>query len=368
MRLQLLWVFYPAYLRKYYAAHPDAAALPYAEQREALLNDYFGWPPAVARRLAERGHTVDIIIANAAPLQRAYAREHGVSWSMRDYAMHIPQVQVQRFQPDVLWTGSNFQYFGAYLRDLKRHCRAVLAWTAAPLPLTLDLSGIDCMLTSHASFAATFRGRGLRCEQILPCFEPRILERLGTPVRDVEVSFLGGLTWAHRERIAIVDALVRQTALTVWSAKPRIWSRSAARPAFWRALWQARHVLARTHAELYGMDLYRMLGRSQLSLNVHAEVAGGLAGNMRLFEITGAGALLLTEHMPNLHEFFDLETELVTYQGLDDLIDKVRYYSAHPSEAAAVAARGQRRTLSEHSTLRRAEVLEGLFGEVGRVT
>jgi hypothetical protein len=368
MRLQLLWVFYPAYLRKFYAANPDIAALPYAEQRDALLDDYFGWPPAVARRLAQRGHAVDIIIANAAPLQQAFARENNVAWSMHDYALAIPRVQVQRFQPDVLWTGSNFQYFGAYLRDLKRHCRAVIAWTAAPLPLTLDLGGIDCMLTSHANFAATFRSRGLRCEEILPCFEPRILDRLGALSRDVSVSFLGGLTWAHRERIAMVDALVRHTSLAVWSAKPQIFSRSAARPAFWRALWQARHVLARTQPELYGMDLYRMLARSQLSLNVHAEVAGGLAGNMRLFEITGAGALLLTEQMPNLAGFLNPGTELVTYQGRDDLIDKVRHYLAHPAEAAAIAAAGQRRTLSMHSTLQRAEVLEGLFCEVGRVT
>ncbi len=368
MRVLLLWVFYGEYLRRFYAARPDIAQLPYAAQRAALLDDYFGWPPAVGLRLAERGHEVEVIIANAGPLQRAWAREAGVNVSRSSWQMQLPIEQVKRFRPDVLWTGSNFQYFGEYLRALKKHCRAVVAWTAAPLPLGLDLGGIDCMLTSHANFAATFRARGLRCEQVLPCFEPRILQATGNPDRDLAVSFIGGLTWAHLERIAAISAVARAVPLEVWSGKPKVLSLSAARPAFWKALWAARGVLHHARPEVYGIDMYRVLARSRLSLNVHAEVAGGLAGNMRMFEVTGCGALLLTEQMPNLADLFDSSREVVAYTGGDDLIAKIGYYLDHPDEATAIASQGQQRTLQDHSTVARAGELEAIFRDVGRIT
>jgi spore maturation protein CgeB len=368
MRILLLWVFYDEYLRRFYAARPAVAQLPYAQQQTALLDDYFGWPPAVGRRLAERGHDVEIIVANAGPLQRAWARETGVEFHARNWQMQLPLEQVRRFQPDVLWTGSNFRYFGEYLRALRQYCGAVVAWTAAPLPLALDLQGIDCMLTSHANFAATFRARGLRCEQVLPCFEPRILDATGEPDRDVAVSFIGGLTWAHLERIVAISAAARAAPLQIWSGKPKVLSRSAARPAFWKAMWAARALLRHAHPEVYGMDMYRVLARSQLSINVHAEVAGGLAGNMRMFEATGCGALLLTEQMPNLAELFEPGREVVGYSGSGDLIAKIRHYLDHPAEATLVASQGRKRTLRDHSTVARAAVLEAIFGDLRRIT
>jgi len=368
MRIQLLWSFYDHYLAAFYAAHPGLGQRPYAEQLQALLDDGFGWPPAVGRRLAELGHTVDVVVANAEPLQRAWAREAGVDFPGAAWQMELPAEQVRRFAPDVLWMGSNFRWFGDYLRGLKRHCRVVAAWTAAPLPATLDLRGIDCMLTSHQNFVREFRARGLRCERVLPCFEPRLLDAIGTPPRDIPASFVGSLTWAHDERIRTMTRLVRETPLELWTAKPRIFSRSALRPAFWRARFAAREVLARSHPEQYGLAMYRLLARSQVAVNVHIGVAGGLAGNMRMFEATGCGALLLTEQMPNLGELFEPETEVFGYAGTDDLVRRLRRALEQPEETAAVARRGQQRTLRDHSTEVRARTLEAIFQDLLQVT
>lgn len=364
MRIQLLWSFYDQYLAAFYAARPGLGQRPYAEQLEALLDDGFGWPPAVGRRLAELGHSVDVVVANAEPLQRAWALEAGVEYPRAAPHLQLPAEQVRRFAPDVLWVGSNFRWYGDYLRGLRRHCRAIAAWTAAPLPAALDLRGIDCMLTSHENFAREFRARGLRCERVLPCFEPRLLDAVGTPSRDIPASFVGSLTWAHDERIRTMTRLVRETPLELWTAKPRILSRSALRPAFWRARLAAREVLARSHPERYGLEMYRLLARSKVSVNVHVGVAGGLAGNMRMFEATGCGALLLTERMSNLDEMFEPEREVLAYTDTDDLVRQLRLALEWPEAAAATAARGQQRTLRDHSTLARARTLADLFADL----
>lgn len=368
MRIQLLWSFYDHYLDAFYAARPGLATLAHAVQLDALLNDGFGWPPAVGRRLIELGHDVEIVVANAKPLQQAWAAEAGVEFPRNMWQMTVSAEQVRRFAPDVLWTGSNFRYFGDYLRGLKRYCRAVVAWTAAPLPSTLDLGGIDCMVTSHENFAREFRARGLRCERVLPCFEPRLLESVGTPPRDVPASFVGSLTWAHDERIRTMTRLVRETPLEIWTGRPRVFSRSALRPAFWRARRRARDVLARSHADVYGLEMYRVLARSQVVVNVHIGVAGGLAGNMRMFEATGCGALLLTERMPNLGELFEPDTEVLGYTDTDDLVRQLRTALERPESAAAIAARGKQRTLREHSAATRARTLADLFADLVPVT
>ena len=114
--------------------------------------------------------------------------------------------------------------------------------------------------------------------------------------------------------------------------------------------------------------MYEVMTRSQLAVNVHIGVAGGLAGNMRMFEATGCGALLLTEQAPNLHELFEPGQEVASYTGTSDLIARIRHYLANPDEAARIAAAGQRRTLADYSAEARARELEHLFKDLARVT
>lgn len=364
MRILQLWTLYDAYLDAFYGAHQDLGAASHAQQLQAVLDDSFGWPPAVARRLSERGHDVQVVIGNCQPLQRAWARENGVGFDDRSWNTRIAAEQIRRFRPDVLWVGSSFQYFGSFLREVREHCGRVVAWTAAPLPSTLDLRSIDCMVTSHANFQSTFRQRGVRAERMLPCFEPRVREELGEIERDIEIGFVGSLTWAHVDRIRMLRSVAATGDLRLWTAGMSPFARSALRPAFWRAWWLARPLLAGRLPEVYGRDMYRVLARTRSTVNAHIGVAGGLAGNMRMFEATGMGSLLFTEDMPNLPELFEPGVEVVPYRDAKDLCMRIRSYAERPDEAAAIAERGQRRTLRDYGTPARAREVEALFADL----
>jgi spore maturation protein CgeB len=363
MKILLLWTFYDGYLEGFYRARPGLDRLPHARQLELLLDDGFGWPPAVARYLAQSGNAVEVVVANCEPLQRAWAHEHDVTFG-GDWRQSVPTAQVRRFRPDILWTGSNFEYFGEFMRGVRDACGRIVAWTAAPLPVRLDLSGVDCMVTSHENFAAEFRARGLRCERMLPCFDPRQVELAGRPERDVAIGFVGSLSWAHMDRIRLLDEVAEAGELQVWCSRPNPFSRSALRPAFWRAFWSARKVLARARGEVYGREMYHVLARTRCTVNVHIGVACGLAGNMRMFEATGMGSLLFTEAMRNLADLFDPATEVIAYRDGAELRRQLEHFLARPEEAAQVAARGQRRTLRDYSAPARAVALERLFEDL----
>jgi spore maturation protein CgeB len=101
--------------------------------------------------------------------------------------------------------------------------------------------------------------------------------------------------------------------------------------------------------------MFRLLARSSLSLN--QDGFSQRAVNMRHFEATGMGSVLVTEHKDDLGELFDTEREVVTYRTPEECVEKVRYLLSHESERAAIAAAGQARTLRDHRLEDRAKSL-----------
>jgi spore maturation protein CgeB len=106
--------------------------------------------------------------------------------------------------------------------------------------------------------------------------------------------------------------------------------------------------------------MYAVLGRSRLSLNTHGIISGQDANNLRLFEATGMGALLVTDHRRNLGELFDVGTEVVTYESAREAASVVGYYLDRPAEAARIAAAGRARTLRDHTWTQRMERVAAL--------
>jgi spore maturation protein CgeB len=100
-----------------------------------------------------------------------------------------------------------------------------------------------------------------------------------------------------------------------------------------------------------------VLANSKATLNCHIDVAGDHADNMRLFEATGMGTLLITDWKRNLHAMFDLEKEVATYRGPEECWEKVAYYLCHPEEREAVARAGRERTLRQHTYHHRMQEL-----------
>jgi spore maturation protein CgeB len=95
--------------------------------------------------------------------------------------------------------------------------------------------------------------------------------------------------------------------------------------------------------------MFRVIAGARIALNRHIDVAEDYANNMRLYEATGVGSLLLTDVKQNLGELFEVGQEVVAYRDEDELVEAVEHYLAHEDERDALAAAGQRRTLADHT-------------------
>jgi hypothetical protein len=108
---------------------------------------------------------------------------------------------------------------------------------------------------------------------------------------------------------------------------------------------------------LFGKEMLREISRHAVGFNLHGEVAGDYAANVRMFEVSGAGSLLVTDHKCNIHELFEPNHEVLTYKSIEECIEKLGWAIDHPAEARKIALAGQKRTLRDHSVERRTGLL-----------
>lgn len=69
----------------------------------------------------------------------------------------------------------------------------------------------------------------------------------------------------------------------------------------------------------------------------------------RVFEVPGAGGFLMTENAESLDRFYRAGKEIVVYEGISDLVDKIDYFLSHVEERDRIATAGHVRTREEHT-------------------
>ena len=85
------------------------------------------------------------------------------------------------------------------------------------------------------------------------------------------------------------------------------------------------------HKYIVGQEKADVLYGSKIVFNQmhYAEIE---SVNCRFFEVNGSGAFQLSDYRPILKDLLPIDPELVSFKGIDDGIDKIKYYLAHPKE------------------------------------
>jgi hypothetical protein len=337
------------------------------------MADSFGWGDAWKRNLEAGGrYSVEEVVVNCAPLQKAWAREHGVDWSPDQWGLDILRAQLLHFHPDVFFAHDFNTITSAFRVAVRRQApsiRLVVGWDGIAVNDPGRFSGCDLMLSCNPSTTEVYRGGGFRSETMKLGFNNGVLAHLTRECPAIDASFIGGIMLGaigHKQRIRALANVARRVPLVLHlSMEPprrllrnllgealrgRPWVESAKLWRDYAALWSANR------GPLFGLRMYSALAASRVGLNVHIDSAGDTAGNMRLFEVTGVGSCLLTDAKANLSDLFVPGQEVMVYESVDDCIAKLEWLLGHEAERAAIARAGQRRTLRDHSLS--AEILK----------
>jgi hypothetical protein len=367
MKIVIVDTYYAAFLSRVYQARPSLGGQSYSQQQAELLDLCFGTSDFYSRHLRALGHDAQDLVVNCVPLQTAWAREHRVLYSA--LAMKVPHrffrvpfvgprlaalpglveiatAQIEALRPDALYCQDLSFFPPAVLRRLRERgiVKRVVGQIACPLPPDDFLRGYDLILTSFPHFVPRLRALGIASEYFRIGFDTRVLERLGAVEKDVDASFVGGISRHHGKAVPVLEYLAEQTPIEFFGYGAD-------------SLPSSSPIRRRHHGEVWGLDMYRALARSRVTLNRHINVAENNANNMRLYEATGVGSLLLTDRKDNLGELFEVGQEVVAYSSQEEAAQLIRHYLAHPEEAHAIARAGQARTLRDHTYERRMHEL-----------
>lgn len=70
----------------------------------------------------------------------------------------------------------------------------------------------------------------------------------------------------------------------------------------------------------------------------------------RVFQVCMAGGFLLTEYVPGIENYFEIDKEIVCFHNHEEMIDKITYYLEHEEERQAIARAGWKRATCEYTS------------------
>lgn len=108
-----------------------------------------------------------------------------------------------------------------------------------------------------------------------------------------------------------------------------------------------------------GEDMVKAINSYKIHLNCN--IANDI--NYRTFETTGCGTFLLTNYTPGLEKLFDIGKEIVIYENLEDLDQKVKYYLENEKEREEIALAGYNRSKNDHTYYERAKKIIEIINE-----
>ncbi|MBD2166677.1 glycosyltransferase family 1 protein [Calothrix membranacea FACHB-236] len=402
MRLIRLTTHYPAYIKQFYDQRLDLKNKSYIIQYQELMADCYMWADFWTHALGKLGYEVWENVANAEPMQKAWARENGVSYNQKTWLTDIQLAQVKHFQPDIIFIFDYNSFSAEFLRFLRRECpniKLVIGWCGAPPYGKMDVfKEFDLVLSNIPILVEQFRNSGHHSEYMCHAFEPRILDKIDKiPQQKIDFSFIGSVVkrkGLHNQREKLLNTLVAHTNLQIWAnisqpskvqkvllplkqelydfiqstkhisglnslyqsiPKIKAYCHESNRPSL--SHYVDPSIAYRSHPSIFGVSMYQKLYESNVTLNNHIDISAKFASNMRMYEATGIGTCLLTDWQDNLHEIFEPDVEVVTYRNAEEAVEKINYLLEHEDERQKIALAGQRRTLQSHTFEIRAQQL-----------
>jgi SAM-dependent methyltransferase len=325
---------YDAFLASHYTHNPALLQADYETQLQALNQTFFGDSDFYSRGLNLSGLKANDVVVNCTPLQAAWAHSHRIA----DNGYNLVARQVERLRPDVVYVQDMAGTPAELLSYFKGMGILIVGQIACAISPSIRFEVYDLIFSSFPHFVDLFRQHGLTAYYQPLAFEPRILEVMPNPSyesRDVDCSFVGGISAFHQAGGALLETLAQQTPIQIWGYGIQNVPPTSA-------------VARRHQGEAWGRGMFSLLNRSKITVNRHSEAASTNANNMRLFEATGCGALLITDYKDNLNDLFEIGKEVVAYRSPEECVALVKHFLRYPQDAEKIAKAGQQRTLRDH--------------------
>lgn len=350
------------------------------------------FPPSMAQHfwekaLRKRGHTLDAFYRNQPILTigaEGQTKRHSQRITPRkliDAALNrVPPrihpdlrlrnaallAKANEFKPDILWmVGDNTVIYPETLAAIKRDtgCKLIYACGTSPIVFShaIDRAAArqyDLVLASdyyHGIQWLELGAKQMECLPLSACdpdfHHPYALSDAERREYTCDIAFVGTLTpdTLYSRRVKALEAL-SDFDIGIWSVHDV--------PDSLKKFVRGRAL---------GEDMLKILSASKLCFNTHGDFVY-YGGNLRLFEVAGAGVAQIAEDLPGTRAWFpnvNGQPTILTYSDMDDLRRKVADLLADDAKREQMASAARDHVYVHHTYDVRAARFDELINSVG---
>lgn len=356
-RLRVMQVddFYADFLDKFYTSRPSLINQSEKAQTHALLRSGFSAIHIVAPYLPQEWFETEFVISQASAIQLAWYHERGLGLpDIGAWPKELIKKRIEIFRPDILYFSSPSTYGGDFIASMPCRPKLILGWRAADVPHDWNAHGYDIML-SGLSKLLDFAQRQGAGKGIM--FKPGMPEWLAKAVantkKTVDVCFAGTINpIQHAKRLEMLEFVAESAARHGYTLSLYLnCDEPLLTPAIRRWL----------KPPVFGMDMHKALAAAKIVIDIRGDIgiimpsgergldlAGDETINMRMFEATGSGSLLLSEYRPGIKRYFEPGKEIDVWENFEEMERKILYWLKHDEERIQVARAGTERCINEH--------------------
>lgn len=392
--VRIAGAYYPSIISKLYGDQ-RMTQLDHEEQKNFFFSQKLNYSDSFSKGMNKLGNSAQEILVDIEILQKKWAKENGIIVSESNWKEQILSSQIKKIRPDILYFQDVHHLSLSFFKKINQEfpfVKKVIIFRGFPgmdNATRKKLAFADILFVGSPKLLNFSRDLGVDSHLIYHSFDESILEFLAEESK-VEFSFIGssgfGYGPVYYHRYYLLSELLKKTSLLAWIDEKSIhWKQKLksilGKSLFFRpilssfpkgrqwiseALLVPEHPLSdlvknRTYPSLFGLDMYNKMHNSHMTFNCHSSPAKGTVDNIRLFQATGVGTCLITDTGTNMSDLFEEDYEVITYGSLEECLEKVSYLSSHPKERAKIASRGQKKTLSVHTTNKRCEEMDEII-------
>lgn len=363
-------------------------------------------------------HGIDFVQywINHEQAQKSWAKEFKIKYTEKNWFFEILEAQILMEDPDVIYNSTLTVIPYEFIERIKQKVKKKVFWISyygvRRFGEFIRFKEYDLFVTGFRELEKELKVENQKYEFLPQYFDDQLCKSTFNPVRKHSFTFAGSLTYKLNDdhgfsyRRRLVETLMDTCALETYSElnydnnNPK----EAIRQRICKIRYEVYHLLnylpypirglnllpglkevpdwevevkadyffnprlmKKVFPPCFGSNLYKLLYNSEITFNTHGHVnanygkANFAAGNIRLFEATGAGCCLLTDHLPHLEEFFIPDEEIVTYRNQSEAVEKAKYLKENPKFTASIARKGHIKAWKNHTSSNRAKEFSNIL-------
>ena len=326
----------------------------------------------ISKELNKKNYECTEIVHNLEILQKKWLRKYGDIDSKDEVIIQ----QIKHYNPDVIFIGDANLLSKKFTEKIRRvsSVKLILCFHCTPFSKKIldNLKFVDSVVTCTEGYRKKLKKLIKNDVFLMHHAFQDDLEINFEEGRVFDVGFIGSLflnNTLHIGRVNIIYNLIKnfnKSYVAINFSKFFILDflifilNSIIKLNFFKNIkifYRIIYIFLYSKKPIFGKKMCDVLKNTKILINKHIEDTE-YAGNMRLFEGTGLGCLLITDYKKDLEKLFKIDEDIVIYDNEKKIFEKINYYLKNSIARINIAKNGYNKTRDFHNYYNRVNELD----------